>query len=545
MHYTFLIILPEKIEDKRKVSDSKTEELKHKKRFRRDSRSTDRILTSKNVDKNKDSSKSSRIGKKISSENLKIILQNEDSGNKRTKISKKDKKSKRPHRIAETQHSNFKSSDKPSHSDEISKEIIASGDNILISVSFANKISVSSADKEKSVVCITPDSEDKNSPNVIEVKRRSVSPQQKYKNLKPRSKERKRKKEKKIPKSNTINKNVKPIAFIDLDRSPVKEILSSPKEIIVLSDSENEILRKNDVSKMEEEAAEQGNDRPFVSVQVQQPVLKFSINKKSNLLPINLLHEHEDDKNEEDEVVIKQSEQKNERDLNDVYDPFNPTNSKSNSPTNNLQVLNDVSSSSDMIKNRKDKSPLEKNFFDDNLISSTNSIRNEKKISTSPLSSNLNNLKTNSFYENNFEFKNFKVPSPKVTNDKKLMTEDDATPYSPCSDGYQFDEAPPESPKEDGIKELRFNDDIKLKTPSKHLTHYKPLQEMAYSRRPIGKTDQNLPKSPIVKKLSNTVRSKIKRYRNSLKEYDSLQSLHDKSLARGESSGRSKTTNQF
>lgn len=542
----FFISILDQTQDKRK--DNKLEESKHK-RSRRDSKSSDRIKPLKSGDKHKEKSK---IGKKISPENIKIILQNEDSGNKRTKILKRDKKAKRQHRIAETQHSNFKASDKSTHADEISKEIIASGDNILISVSFTNKVAVKNTDndKEKSVECITPDIGTKNSTPLTEAKGRSVSPQSKYENSKSRTKERKRKKEKKISKSRS-NKNpdiysrtekiikrneLKPIAFIDLDRSPGKEILSSPKEIIVLSDSEHEILRKNDTSKdkVEVEDTELDSDRPFVSLQ-SQPVLKFSINKKSNLLPINLLHDHDDDKNEEDENVILQSEQ-SERHLNDAYDPFNPTNSKSNSPTTNLQVLNDVSSSSDMIKNRKEKSPFaEKIFFEDNLISSTNSLRNDKKNSTSPLASNLTNLKANSFYENNFEFKSFKVPSPK--NDKKIIMEDDATPYSPCSDGYQYDEAPPESPKEDEIiNESRFNDDLKLKTPSKHLTHYKSLQEtlQPYSRRSTGKNEQNLQKSPGIKKLSHTVRSKMKRYRNSLKEYDSLKSLNEKSGARGE-----------
>lgn len=499
------------------------------------------------MDKNR---KKTRQNKKISPENIKIILQNEDSVPKRTKVSKRDKKLKRQQRNTDGQHtSNHKAPDKPSQPDEISKEIIASGDNILISVSFANK---QSDDKEKSVECLTPDIVARKSPSLTDIiTRRTPSPPPKYKASKSRDrKEKKRRKEKKSSKTHSTNgeyssrpekiikrSELKPIAFIDLDRSPGKEMLPSPKEIIVLSDSDNETPRKVDNSNDELQVVEPEMDigRPFVTVQ-SQPVLKFSINKKSNLLPINLLHDHDEDKNEESENVIEQSE-KVERHLNDVYDPFNPTNSKSNSPVMNLQVINDVSSSSDMIKNRKDKSPMEKSYFEDNVITSTISVRNDKKVPSSPLTSNLMNLKANSFYENNFEFKSFKVPSPKTNNEKKNLIEDDATPYSPCSDGYEPPPDDPESPKEEeNINESRFNDELaKLKTPSKHSTHYKNQTELSYSnRKSASKNEQSLQKSPNPKKLSNTVRSKIKRYRNSLKEYDNLKSINEKSGIKGE-----------
>lgn len=530
MHHTSR----DRSDDRRRIRDDS----KHR-RLRRESKSPAKKKSSEKNHKN------SKTNKKISPENIKIILQNEDSGTKRSKVAKKDKKVKRQQRNSEGQHAHtYKAPDKPSQSDEISKEIIASGDNILISVSYANH-QAGNDDKEKSVECLTPDVvERKKSPALTEIiARRSPSPPPKYKNTKSRErKEKKRKKEKRISKSRNVKgqeenskkmekplkrNELKPIAFIDLDKSPGKEMLPSPKEIIVLSDSDNETLRKADNSK-DELQTEMDNGRPFVCIQ-SQPVLKFSINKKSNLLPIkNLLHDHEEDKNEHNDNVIEPLE-KPERHLNDVYDPFNPTNSKSNSPVGNLQVINDVSSSSDMIKNRKEKSPIEKNYFEDNIITSTISLRNDKKVPSSPLSSNLMNLKVNSFYDKNFEFKNFKVPSPKNNSEKKKLIEDDATPYSPCSDGYEPPPDDPESPKEEeNINETRFNDELKLKTPSKHLVQFKKQQDSYGNRKSASKNDQSLSKSPNIKKLSNTVKSKIKRYRNSLKEYDNSKLMKEK-----------------
>lgn len=354
---------------------------------------------------------------------------------------------------------------------------------------------------------------------------------------------------------------MKPIAFIDLDKSPGKEVvLQSPKEIIILTDSENEGTRKDNSSKdvmiVEDIVIENPPPESPPLQQPQQPVLKFSISKKSNILPFNLLHDHEDENAEKEDEEGEQNEQI-ERHSNDVYDPFNPTNSKSNSPTHLQQILNDVSSSSDMIKNRKDSPSMEKNCLEENIISSTNSIRIEKKSSTPPplmIPSSLLNVKSVPFYDNSFDFKTFKAPSPKIVvvtqHEKKTLIEDDeATPYSPSSEGYQGYEAPmePESPKEHEVSnDSCFNDDLKKKNMPKNvgtLSNFKSMQDMQYGRKPMNKNEQNFfdtlhppqQKSPSTKRQS-ILRSKIKRYRNSLMDIDSLikpPMFNEKSTAKG------------
>lgn len=439
----------------------------------------------------------------------------------------------------------------------------------MISVSFNNKNNGQKEkvkDKTPEIVAKSPKrrkSLTPKSPPIVSISKRSkVKKRKERKHTKPISSSQNSNNH--HPHKNIRKNDLKPIAFIDLDKSPGKEVLSSPKEIIVLTDSENEGTRKDNSSKdvmIIDDIIEDDQPPPESPPVPPQPVLKFSISKKSNILPFNLLHDHEEENAEKEEGDDNDTTEPTERHSNDVYDPFNPTNSKSNSPTHLQQILNDVSSSSDMIKNRKDSPLLEKScLLEENIISSTNSIRIEKKTTTPPPStllmipSSILNAKSAPFYDASFiDFKTFKAPSPKIiVHEKKTLNEEDeATPYSPSSEGYQYDSAPmePESPKEHEVSnDSCFNDDLKKKNMPKNagtLSNFKSMQDMQYGRKTAtNKNEQNFfdtlhptQKSPATKRQSSSsfLRSKIKRYRNSLMDIDSLKPpmFNEKSTGKG------------
>lgn len=205
----------------------------------------------------------------------------------------------------------------------------------------------------------------------------------------------------------------KPVAIIDLDRSPFKEITPSPKAVIVLSDSDHEDNNNTDksdrptvpVSDNEVTSSNMGN-RDTQSEQISQPqsptmddlsfenatlgpktppepssIVKFSLPiKMKNKLRVvnNPLHEIHDDEtsndkqNEESTLnASDSSQQQNKVGPNtppesacspDAYDPFEPTKSPSQSPENRSD--NCDSSPNDRDDSHTNKSDISSNQDD-------------------------------------------------------------------------------------------------------------------------------------------------------------------------------------
>jgi hypothetical protein len=286
-------------------------------------------------------------------ENIKIILKNDDAYLKRQKVKKRDKKSRK-----EKSTKAFKEQAPPPQK----KEVFASGDNILISVCFnknnnnvnnsgnngtsnnnstnSNKNNNSNSntngnheENEKSKADVATLSEEKLTAKSKTKKRLSspasilTSSSESYeKKMERRSRKHKRKKMKidrrdriasKSPKTppmnpppssihNVITKrkvDAKPIAIIDLDKSPGKEITQSPKEVIILTDSDGDNKKRdkgsNEIVIIDDTVLEKGihlspsNATPESPppTALSQPVLKFALKSKSNILPFNLLHD--------------------------------------------------------------------------------------------------------------------------------------------------------------------------------------------------------------------------------------------------------------
>ncbi|CAO1410666.1 unnamed protein product [Diamesa serratosioi] len=378
-------------------------------------------------------------------ENIKVILKNDDAIIKKNRTKKRDKKSRKGGISEEVvsrkkvRRNSVKEVKKPpkfvdkfgkennKSADVASKEVFASGDNILVSVSFNNK---------------------------------SKAPEKSRKHKKRKAKSRKEVHSKgSVPlpmlplviSKRKTGEHMKPIAIIDLDKSPGKELTQSPKDVIVLSDSDGE-------------------------------------NKQS--------------KNSSKDVIIIEH---NAPDPPTLYDPFEPTKSGSASPATpppNLHNLNDVSSSSDMLlsKNFDHESPL-KSYTpiehhnttpkEVNNVQPLNSIE-EHQISTSsvsiwnirdldkkaPSTSPLFNLfgavnvlsKPSLLYSMedalygsdlkstvaepkqsqatvNFLAKVGEDNNNKLQQQQQLLDDDNdlKSPYSPSSDGYNDFEAPPPS----------------------------------------------------------------------------------------------------
>lgn len=158
-------------------------------------------------------------------ENLTVILKNKDSSKR-----KRDKKKKTEKRRRESSPSTRKEKRKQRAENapaQPSKEVFASGDNILVSVSF-NKDKPQQPAQQTTIVTLPP------SKDQILSKKQSEHRDGGAK----RSRRGTRdvgggpRKHKKI--------DIKPVAIIDLDNSPFKEMTPSPKAVIVLSDSDHE-----------------------------------------------------------------------------------------------------------------------------------------------------------------------------------------------------------------------------------------------------------------------------------------------------------------
>lgn len=280
--------------------------------------------------------------------NLRVILTTKD----------KSKKKERKKKIKETEKV-LKHSKHASKEMGPSKEVFTSGNNILVSVSF-NK-------NEQNEGATAPDSSPKRK------KRKGESRKDKNKD-KTRKKKNDRKKD---------TENKKPVAIIDLDKSPFRELTPSPKNVIVLSDSEHgekeeELIERQQLLRGELHQMNSPNvpdiDSPitrepqFLSSggpkTPPEPSIKFSIMSKTSaqLRPANPLHEEEDENQESGEN--EQTEENRKESIHkgpntppdppnsppsspDAYDPFEPTKSgsvtpeRAPSPTRESAALNE------------------------------------------------------------------------------------------------------------------------------------------------------------------------------------------------------------
>lgn len=546
----------------------------------------------------------------LAQENIKVILKNEDAIVKRQKSSKKrDKKSKKekaPRK--ETIEKPIKLAKEPGK--EVSKEVFASGDNILISVCFNNNNNSNGKSREDQAVREEPP------PVKPKAKKRQLSPVSSLSSTSFEEPERSRRKHKRkkvknkrervalkapeTPPTTTIQSkrksDMKPIAIIDLEKSPGKEVTQSPKEIIILSDSDGEGKKRDGGSKdviiiddvlIEKPARNQAPASPPAQIP-SQPVLKFALKSKSNILPFNLLHDHAEEIEEQDGVAgnsnnvgdgIKGNQQSdpanNSEDKSsnqrDAYDPFEPTKSGSVSPVT-PPPPNDVSSSSDMTKNKADMpaekpQPLMKEppqipaiGSEEHLISSS-SLWNRKDFDknkaqpvTPPLPPTFNIYSGSStqttkqhvslydgIYGNDLKTPVLPSPAKKTLHDDKNLSkndDDERTPYSPSSDGYDFE--PPPATNEDKQHDpgsgssytFSSNDDGASKPLKLTASALKTFNSTMRSTGPVGlqfvnKTELSIfetflpasqQKSPLVKRHSSFLRSKISRFTNSMNE---------------------------
>lgn len=258
-----------------------------------------------------------------------------------------------------------------------SKEVFASGNNILVSVSFNKETTANQQHTQQTIVTLPPNRED-----LLSTRRTSLDC---IANSSASSKKRKEKR-KKI--------DTKPVAIIDLERSPF-QVEQEPADVIVLTDSEETLEREHRRDRRHSESCPRevdtethrnqrsgasGGQRGETSPErldtiheesydltqtggpktpPEPPVVKFNLQTKKQNKVRNPLHEDDDDlasDAELDERQQQQQQQENHRsELDtmhvqssqkigpntppesgpcspDAYDPFEPTKSPSISP---------------------------------------------------------------------------------------------------------------------------------------------------------------------------------------------------------------------
>lgn len=297
-------------------------------------------------------------------QNLRVILTTKEKTKKKDKKKKSNKRNKTTDRVL-----------KPSKDIGPSKEVFTSGNNILVSVSF-NK------NKEMDNVSNMPAPE-------ITSKKKKRKTENAIKQKKEKNKDKIKKKRLEKDKRCKEIENKKPVAIIDLDKSPFKELTPSPKAVIVLSDSDNgekeeeireiqEILREKTIDvgfpQPESESIPNSPSREnnYVSSTgpktPPEPPIKFTIISKSNpqLRSVNPLHEDEDETIEAQETNppeeptaarVCESAYKGPNtppdppnsppSSPDAYDPFEPTKSGSATPE---RISNTVTTQSEPEK---------------------------------------------------------------------------------------------------------------------------------------------------------------------------------------------------
>ncbi|XP_049821417.1 PHD and RING finger domain-containing protein 1 isoform X2 [Aethina tumida] len=248
-----------------------------------------------------------KVQQKQQHSNLKVILPN-DGGKK--KKEKKKKSEKRKDSDRQRKRTRYDRTPPPS------KEVFASGENILVSVSFNKENEtrdVTTRDKRRKTV-EEPPKKKKKSKN--KAQRKDLS-------------------------------GVKPVAIIDLERSPF-QVVSSPKDVIVLSDSDNgEDVQKNICDSSQQVASPERcgvNTYTMGPKTPPEPQVKFSLNAKPPTIRAisNPLHEADEMDVEPDQEDITDSVHKGPNtppeppnsppSSPDAYDPFEPTKSRSPTP---------------------------------------------------------------------------------------------------------------------------------------------------------------------------------------------------------------------
>ncbi|KAG5681418.1 hypothetical protein PVAND_010856 [Polypedilum vanderplanki] len=545
-------------------------------------------LTSRNINVAPSPSRQRQImsNANLPQENIKIILKNDEAFSKRLKIRKRDKKSKKEKISLKDKllpSSSSLLSQKVTKEQQQTKEVFASGDNILISVCFNNNNNENNSSNNnnnnntnsnnehhtKTLKTDIPDEKKSSSSNKTKAKKRQLSPpnaaavdsavssaSESYDKIERRQRKHKRKKSKRrhvqskssprtppmnppLNQSTAITKrksDMKPIAIIDLEKSPGKEVTQSPKEIIVLSDSDGvsgegkkRDIGSKDIVIIEDTILEKGNSLrnhshsqphdqhspPIVTPESpplapQQPVLKFALKTKSNILPFNLLHDQAEETEEsngntnsnnttesqqqatktignlqkeqqQDGANNVSTDEKNANNQNDAYDPFEPTKSGSNSPvtpppppSQSYELVNEIRDKNNKLESlneklqgslNKDSSQIPGLGNDDHGIQSS-SLWNKKSSQQQPVtpplppsfvfssSSNAPIKSHASLYDGIYgsDLKTPVVPSPikqttksSITDKNKINNDDDdddRTPYSPSSDGYDYEPPP-------------------------------------------------------------------------------------------------------
>jgi hypothetical protein len=486
-----------------------------------------------------------------------VILKNEEAIAKRQKLKKKEKKSRKVDKDAPQ-----------------SKEVFASGDNILISVCFNNNNKEDPVPEQPAPVKAKAKKRQQSPVSSVSSTSFEESRQRKHKRKKVKNK---RERETKAPETPPIaqskrKSDMKPIAIIDLEKSPGKEVTQSPKEVIVLSDSDGEGKKRDNASKdviiIDDVILEKSSrNKPESPVVPPQPTLKFALKSKSNILPFNLLHDQAEEVEEQENGAGASNESGKNKESSEIpeeknsnqreaYDPFEPTKSGSTSPV--TPPPNDVSSSSDMMKNKlespKEKAlepPLMPANVEEHLISSSIWSRKEKQPTTPPLPPTFNIFsgstpatKPHNLYDGIYsnDLKTPVLPSPvtkaalKATHEEKKNNDEERTPYSPSSDGYDFEPPPAANdtanndPGSGSSYTFSSNDDVQQKTTPLKLTastlktFNNAMRSSGTGLQFVNKTELSIfenylpasQKSP--KRQSRFLTSKISRFANSLNE---------------------------
>ncbi|KAF7278248.1 hypothetical protein GWI33_008604 [Rhynchophorus ferrugineus] len=252
----------------------------------------------------------------LRSQNLTVILNN-DAAKKR----KKDKRNKDKRDVASKKRRRERDRTPPP-----SKEVFASGDNILVSVSFNN-----------------------------ENETRDVTTRDRRRKDLPPEEPKKKKERRNRPKKDLSG--IKPVAIIDLERSPFQEIVGSPKDVIILSDSDNNENENRNIqnicdSSQQVASPERSPNYTTGPKTPPEPSIKFSLIPKPPQLRIisNPLHEPGATTEEEMQNEVNNTPHKGPNtppeepptslpSSPDAYDPFEPTKSRSPTPEPN-QIQN-------------------------------------------------------------------------------------------------------------------------------------------------------------------------------------------------------------
>ncbi|KAB0789991.1 hypothetical protein PPYR_15737 [Photinus pyralis] len=261
-----------------------------------------------------------RIMNPVRPQNLTVILPN---------VSNKKRKEKRKDRPKKGKESSDKQKRRRRNRSPVpSKEVFASGNNILVSVSF-NK-------------------------DIEEGRRRNVTQELTTKRLRKD----KEKQVKRVRRSMKNTSHIKPVAIIDLERSPFREI-TPQNDVIVLTDSENadtddiigiQTSHRRESSEQTTTAERISNNNYINSMGPKtppEPQVKFTFtSKQSQLRAItNPLHEAEEEEIDPQEELENRLNEVMHKGPNtppeppnsppsspDAYDPFDPTKSRTPTP---------------------------------------------------------------------------------------------------------------------------------------------------------------------------------------------------------------------